>query len=165
MKTVNIWLAASILLLTAGTVAAGIVMEATPIASTVGPGGTATYEVNVSYFMDDPSTENVVLSIDNPISGWAYTFDPNGFDIGTEESKYSTLSIAVPTDAQIGTYVHTVNATATGQGQIPGIPIFYTITEIVTTDIETELIPEFSTIAVPVVTVIGLLLLMRRREQ
>ena len=159
MKTVNIWLAASILLLTAGTVAAGITMSATPIDSTVGPGGTATYEVNVSYFMLFPPTEHVVLSIDNPILGWTYTFDPNGYDIRTRESKYSTLSITAPADAQPGTYTHTITATATGQiGPIP-------IVEIVTTDVETELIPEFSTIAVPVVAVIGLLLLMRRRKE
>jgi len=35
MKTVNIWLATSVLLLMVGTAAAGIVMEVTPIDSTV----------------------------------------------------------------------------------------------------------------------------------
>jgi uncharacterized membrane protein len=158
MKTVKI-LAAFVLLLMVGTAAAGISMDVKPITPTVGPGGTATYEVNISYFVQPPPTEHVVLSIDNLIPGWTYTFNPNGFDINTGESKDSTLSITAPADAQPGTYSHTITATATGQiGPIP-------IVEIVTTEIETELIPEFSTIAVPVVAVIGLLLLMRRRKE
>ena len=165
MKTVNIWLATSILLLTVGTVAAGIVMDVTPIDPTISPGETATYKVNVSYFMNDPPTEHVILSIDNPISGWTYTFDPNGYDIGTDESRYSTLSITAPDTAPLGTYTHTVNATASGEIIIIPLPFPIAITEIVTENVETELIPEFSTIAVPVVAVIGLLLLMRRRKE
>lgn len=161
MKTANIWLATAMLLLMVGTAAAGIAMSATPINPTVGPGGTATYEVNISYFMKEPPTEHIVLSIDNPISGWTYTFNPDEFDISTGELKYSTLNITAPATAQPGTYAHTVNATATGQ-IVPAIP---PIIEIVTTDVETELIPEFTTMAVPVVLVIGLLLLMRRRKE
>lgn len=144
-----------------GTAAAdpGITMEVTPIDNEVLPGETATYEVNVSYFMTAPSTEHVVLSIDNPI--WSYTFDPAEFDINTGESKYSTLSIDVPSDAQPGTYNHTVNATATGV-LIPMPPVI--ITERVTTTVETTVIPELSTIAIPVVAILGLVLLFNRRK-
>ena len=135
----------------------GITLEVTPIDNEVLPGETATYEVSVTYFMDDPPTEHVVLSIDNPI--WSYTFDPAEFDITSGESKYSTLSISVPTNTQPGTYEHTVNATATGQiGPV-------TITEWVTTDVETEVIPEFTTIAIPVAVIFGLILLIRRRKR
>ena len=143
-----------------GTAAAdpGITMEVTPIDNEVLPGETATYEVNVSYFMDDPATEHVVLSIDNPI--WGYTFDPAEFDINTSESKYSTLSIDVPSDAQPGTYNHTVNATATGV-LIPPVII---ITERVTTTVETTVIPEFSTIAIPAAAIFILLFFIRRRR-
>ena len=144
-----------------GTAAAdpGITMEVTPIDNKVLPGETAIYEVNVSYFMDDPATEHVVLSIDNPI--WGYTFDPAEFDINTSESKYSTLSIDVPSDAQPGTYNHTVNATATGV-LIPIPPVI--ITERVTTTVETTVIPEFSTIAIPAAAIFILLFFIRRRR-
>ncbi|RLG99611.1 hypothetical protein DRO38_07530 [Candidatus Bathyarchaeota archaeon] len=142
-----------------GTAAAdpGIVMEVTPIDNEVLPGEIATYEVNVSYFMTPPSTEHVVLSIDNPI--WNYTFDPAEFDINSGESKYSTLNISVPTDASPGTYTHTVNATATGVLIPPVI-----ITERVTTTVETTVIPEFSTIAIPVVAILVLVFLFNRRK-
>ena len=146
-----------------GTAAAdpGITMEVTPIDNEVLPGETATYEVNITYFMPSgPSTEHVVLSIDNPI--WSYTFDPAEFDINTGESKYSTLNISVPTDASPGTYTHTVNATATGVLTIP--PVIITVTERVTTTVETTVIPEFSTIAIPVVAILGLVLLFNRRK-
>ena len=159
METIKIWLAAFVLLLMVGTAAAdpGIVMEVTPIDNEVLPGETATYEVNVSYFMTWPSSEHVVLSIDNPI--WSYSFNPAEFDINTGESKYSTLSIDVPSDALPGTYNHTVNATATGQiGS-------FTITEDVTTDVETTVVPEFTTIAIPVAAIFGLLVLIRERKK
>ena len=159
METIKIWLAAFVLLLMVGTAAAdpGIVMEVTPIDNEVLPGETATYEVSVYYFMDDPPTEHVNLSIDNPI--WNYTFDPAEFDINSQQTKYSNLSIFVPIDAQSGTYSHTVNATATGQiGS-------FTITEDVTTDVETTVVPEFTTIAIPVAAIFVLLLLIRRRKQ
>ena len=144
-----------------GTAAAdpGITMEVTPIDNEVLPGETAIYEVNVSYFMTPPSTEHVVLSIDNPI--WGYTFDPAEFDINTGESRYSTLSIDVPSDALPGTYTHIVNATATGV-LIPIPPVI--ITERVTTTVETTVIPEFPTIAIPVVVILGLVFLFNRRK-
>ena len=156
METIKIWLAAFVLLLMVGTAAAdpGIVMEVIPIDNEVLPGETATYEVNVSYFMTWPSSEHVVLSIDNPI--WSYTFDPAEFDINTSESKYSTLSIFVPSGAPPGTYNHTVNATATA------VPF---IIEKVTTTVETSVIPEFTSIAIPVAAIFWLLLLIRRRKQ
>ena len=145
-----------------GTAAAdpGITMEVTPIDNEVLPGETATYEVNVSYFMDYPATEHVVLSIDNPI--WGYSFNPAEFDINTGESKYSTLSIYVPSDAPPGTYNHTVNATATGL-IIPPIPPVI-ITERVTTTVETTVIPEFSTIAIPAASIFVLLFVLRRKR-
>ncbi|MDI6886249.1 MAG: PEF-CTERM sorting domain-containing protein [archaeon] len=135
----------------------GITMVVTQIDNEVLPGETATYQVKITYFMAFPPTEHVVLSIDNPI--WSYTFVPNDFDINSGESKYSTLSISVPTDAQPGTYTHIVNATATGQiGPI-------VITEKVTTTIETTVIPEFTTIAIPVAAILGLVFLFNRRRR
>jgi hypothetical protein len=164
MKSILLGLAAFILLLMVGTTAAdpGIVMKVTPIDSEVLPDETATYEVNVSYFMAYPATEHVVLSIDNAI--WSYTYDLAEFDISTGESKYSTLSIDVPSSAPTGTYLHTVNATATGEIVIPPMtPI--TIKEDVITTVETTVIPEFTTIAIPAAAIFGLVLLIRRRKQ
>jgi len=137
----------------------GITLSITPIKDVVIPGENATYEVNITYFMPSPSTEHVVLSIDNPI--WSYTFDPAEFDINTGESKYSTLNISVPSDASPGTYTHTVNATATGV-LIPIPPVI--ITERVTTTVETTVIPEFSTIAIPAAAIFVMLFFIRRRR-
>ena len=158
METIKIWFAAFVLLLMVGTAAAdpGIVMEVTPIDNEVLPGETATYEVSVYYFMDDPPTEHVNLSIDNPI--WNYTFDPAEFDINSQQTKYSNLSIFVPIDAQPGTYSHTVNATATGQiGP-------FTIKEDAFTDVETSVIPEFTTIAIPAAAIFVLFFVLRRKR-
>ena len=137
----------------------GITLSITPIKDVVIPGENATYEVNITYFMPSPSTEHVVLSIDNPI--WSYTFNPAEFDINTGESKYSTLNISVPTDASPGTYTHTVNATATGV-LVPIPPVI--ITERVTTTVETTVIPEFTTIAIPAAAIFVLLFFIRRRR-
>ena len=147
-----------------GTAAAdpGIVMEVTPIDNEVLPGEIATYEVNVSYFMTPPSTEHVVLSIDNPI--WNYTFDPAEFDINSGESKYSTLNISVPTDASPGTYTHTVNATATGLMVLPTPFPPIVITEKITTTVETTVIPEFQTIAIPAAAIFVLLFVLKRKR-
>ena len=165
MKTImKIWLAATILLLMVGTAAAGIVMDITPIDNEVLPGEIATYEVDISYFMAVPPTEHVNLSIDDSISGWTYTFDPAEFDINASETKYSTLSIGVPTTALQGTYENIVNATATGEIVIPPMPPI-SIFEQVTLTVETSVIPEFTTIAIPVAATLGLLLLIRRRKE
>ena len=137
----------------------GITLSITPIKDVVIPGENATYEVNITYFMPSPSTEHVVLSIDNPI--WSYTFNPAEFDINTGESKYSTLNISVPTDASPGTYTHTVNATATGV-LVPIPPVI--ITERVTTTVETTVIPEFTTIAIPAAAIFVLLFFIRRKR-
>lgn len=82
------------------------------------------------------------------------------------ESKYSTLSIYVPSDAPPsdappGTYNHTVNATATYD--VPYPP--FTATQDVTTDVETTVIPEFQTIAIPAASIFVLLFFIRRRAR
>ena len=140
----------------------GITLSITPIKDVVIPGENATYEVNITYFMPSPSTEHVVLSIDNPI--WSYTFDPAEFDINTGESKYSTLNISVPTDASPGTYTHTVNATATGLMVLPTPFPPIVITEKITTTVETTVIPEFQTIAIPAAAIFVLLFVLKRKR-
>ena len=142
-----------------GTAAAepGIVMEITPIYDEVLPGETAIYEVNISYFMTFPAEEHVSLKIDNPI--WNYSFTPAEFNISSGASKYSNLSIFVPSDAQPGTYEHSINATALGQiGPI-------VIKEKVTTTVETTVIPEFTSIAIPAAAILGLIFLFGRRKK
>ena len=156
LKNIAIWFAAFMLLLMVGIAAAspGITMVATPHDSEVLPGETATYDVEVSYFLQDPPSESVVLSIDNPI--WSsYTFNPATFTITTGDEITSVLSIDVPTDAQPDTYEHIIKGTATAED----------ITEVVTTTVETAVIPEFTTMAIPVAAIFGILLLIRRRKQ
>ncbi|MCW7077632.1 MAG: hypothetical protein OCU22_00660 [Canidatus Methanoxibalbensis ujae] len=68
----------------------------------------------------------------------------------------------MPSDAPPGTYNHTVNATATGLIILPIPPVI--ITERVTTTVETTVIPEFSTIAIPA-AIFVLLFFIRRRAR
>lgn len=137
----------------------GIVVYVTPISDTVAQGGTATYTVNVSSITTD--SETIVLLIDNPTSGWGFDFDPNNYIIDPDSSVYSDLDITVPSDAAVGEYYHTVNATAyTPDLEFLGVVQFAVFTNVLTT-----VIPEFTTIAIPVAAIFGLFVLIRGRKQ
>ncbi|MCK4458401.1 MAG: PEF-CTERM sorting domain-containing protein [Methanosarcinales archaeon] len=155
-------------LIAIGTASAnpGFNVVVTPTADTVMPGETATYSVTVIAIDTLTVEEFVELSVidldDNPIS-WDTRFSENLFIISPHQpEKTVTLEIDVPPGTPVGDYLQKVR----GDAYLPGMewlgsiessefPITVTVTEI----------PEFSTIAVPVVAVIGLLLLMRRRKE
>jgi uncharacterized membrane protein len=149
-----------LLVATIGMVSAGIVVDVTSVKDTVAPGETATYIVNVTSITTE--SEEIVLLIDDPTPGWGFNFNPNNYIIGPGDSVYSDLDITVPSDAAVGEYYHTVNATAYDPilGEWLGV-IQFTIY----TNVPTTVIPEFTTIAIPVAAIFGLFLLIRRRKQ
>lgn len=135
----------------------GITVDVIPVEDTVIPGGTATYDVAVYCFAG--MTERVILDISDLTltPGWTYTFDPEEFLIDDGETVHSTLTMEVPSDAQLGEYYHDVNATATFMGCVVESTAY--------TNVLTTVIPEFQTIAAPVAAIFGLLLLIRIRRR
>jgi len=174
-NNIKIGLLLLVSLIAIGTASAnpGFNVVVTPTTDTVMPGETATYSVEVIPITALTEAEFVDLSVidldGNPIS-WDTRFSENLFIIGPHPlGKTVTLEIDVPSGTPVGDYLQKVK----GEGYLPDMfdptvpdtflgvvessdfPITVTVTDI----------PEFSTIAVPVVAVIGLLLLMRRKKE
>ena len=161
MKKIMVVLVVTIsLLISVGIVSAadrGINLFVTPITDSVLVGETATYTVTVKPITK--VTEKVTLDVSNKIAGATYTFSDNGFDVGPYPDPVTvTMSIDIPSTAVAGNYPQTVTADA----EWMGIPAYETSDFTTYVDVQ---IPEFSTIAIPVAAVFGLLLLMRRRKQ
>ena len=152
-------IASVLLVATIGMVSAGIVVDVTSVKDTVAPGETATYNVNVTSITT--ADEKIVLLIDDPTPGWGFNFDPNNYNISAYESVNSDLEISVPSTAAVGEYYHTVNATA----YTPGMELLGIVQFAIYTNVPTTVIPEFTTIAIPVAAIFGLFLLIRRRKQ
>jgi hypothetical protein len=122
----------------------------------------ATVTVTEPIFL--PQEEVFSIEDTDKQSGWTYTFAPASVTLeNVGDSGSSTLTITVPIGAPTGLYTHTVIATGYDElGNIIGIPTEVDV-YIINTDVTP--IPEFPTVALPVVAVIGLLLLMRRRKE
>lgn len=128
----------------------GIVVSVDAIVNTVAPGGTATYKVRVQSITDE--LEHIVLSIDNPRVGWTYTFSQSEFDLDPGATVEVDLSITVPVGTSIGTYYHDVK----GDAYLPGFEFLGSVETSTYTNVETIAIPEYPTIALPVMIVLGL---------
>jgi hypothetical protein len=133
----------------------GLVVDVTPLEDSVLPGETATYTVSVTN--QAGITEQVTLSITNPRTGWSYTFTPTEFAVHQGETVFSDLLIGVPADASPGEYYHDVKAEGAVSGTV--------IEESLYLNVLTTVIPEFTTIAIPVAAVLGLFMLMQRRRK
>ena len=132
----------------------GISLDITPVNDTVLPGETASYEVNVTSQVN--WDETVHLSITDPISGWSYTFSENDFNLPAFGSKTVDMFITVASDASPGDYYHDVKA----EGKAFGI----TVEDTVYTNVLTTVIPEFTTIAIPVAAIFVLFFVLRRKR-
>jgi hypothetical protein len=157
-------LLAVILLLSAGTASAGISVSVTPMtpgSDTVSPGGTAKYTLTVSLDPDESDlthTENVNLFVSSPPTDWTYTFNPNLFDMVQSETRTVNLDVYVAANTEPATYIRQGDVSTTDA--LLQIPDFSTTTYVVTT----TAIPEFPTVALPIVSVIGLMLLFHKRK-
>ena len=152
-----------VLLVTLSTVAMvsadPLTVDVIPIDNQVLSGETATYKVNLTNGGSVTETLTDLYTSNGP-GDFTYVFSETNGVVPAHMTKEVDLSVTVPTGKPQGTYTFDVDAgwqkplgpfTTTGTGNYLGV----------TLDVE---IPEFSTIAVPVV-VIGLLLLMRRRKK
>lgn len=157
-------------LLTINTASAnpGFNVDVETVSSTVGPGGTATYLVTLTAIDSLDVEEFADLSVTvtdpdgNPVS-WATTFSDNLFLIGPYPSeKTVTLEVTVPEGTPAGEYQLKV----LGEGYLPDLddlgviessdfPITVTVTQI----------PEFPTIALPVISALGIVFLASRRKE
>ena len=155
-------------MLLANISSAAVELTVTPVDDiTVVQGEAISYvtTVTVTELIDFPP-QSEVFSIEDADKqpDWTYTFDPASVTlVNVGDSGSSTLTITVPIDAPTGLYSHTVIATGYDAfGNMIGVPTefdFYVINTDVTP------VPEFPTVALPVVAVIGMLLLMRRRKE
>lgn len=133
-------------------------------------GNTIDYVVTISN-MDDGIPKHITgLEITMTQPGWTYTFDPDivGQDIpaGNGESKSTVLSVTSPAGTTIGFYEHQINAVV--EYTVPWFP--FPATEFDPENFNTDIqgstsVPEFSTIALPVLSVIGLMLVFGRRRE
>ncbi len=141
--------------------APGITIDVTPINPQVVPIGTATYSVTVT--SSSTETEIVNLSIVNPRAGWTYSFSENDFELtpaGTPgATKTVELSITVPAGTPNGDYLHDVR----GFAVVPGYEGVFD-EETFFLNVLTVAIPEFPTIALPIISALGVVFLMSRRK-
>ncbi|AKB28436.1 hypothetical protein MSSIT_1717 [Methanosarcina siciliae T4/M] len=162
-------------LLTINTASAnpGFNVDVETTSSTVGPGGTVTYAVTLtamdSLTVDEFADLSVIDSAGNPVS-WTTEFGDNLFLIGPgSPEKTVTLEVTVPEGTPAGEYQMKV----LGEGYLPDLydptipdeflgsiessdfPITVTVTQI----------PEFPTIAVPVISALGIVFLASRRKE
>ncbi|MFZ2070897.1 MAG: hypothetical protein WAV32_04760 [Halobacteriota archaeon] len=117
----------------------GFTMDVTPIGDEVCPGGTATYNVSVESITTE--TEYVNFTIEPEQTGWTYSFNPVGFDLPANETRYSILGIGVPASATPGDYYHNVTGNAYYMGLLvenstyhnlkttvnPGVPTYASV--------------------------------------
>lgn len=146
-----------------------------PTPSPVNPGGTATYSLTITA-MDTLDVEELAeLSISvtdphgNPVT-WTPMFSENLFIIGPNSpAKTVTLQVTVPPGTQVGEYLLTVK----GNGYLPDgsnppqpdrflgsiesseFPLTVSVTQI----------PEFPTIAMPLISALGIVFLVSRRKE
>ena len=153
-------LLAVILLLSAGTASAGVVsVSVVPIVDTVSPGGTATYQLILGGLLE---TETVSLSVPTPPAGLTYTFTPSDFVLEQTPAEMTVnLEVHVAADTAPGTY-STQGEAITAVCVAPDLCI--QDEPITTYVVTTTAIPEFPTVALPIVSIIGLMLLFQKRK-
>lgn len=158
----------------------GIHVTVDPLSQTAVSGNTIDYGVTVTNMDDGLSKLITSLDITSAQPGWIYTFNPDivGEEIpaGDGQSISTVLSVTSLSSAGIGIYGHQINAEAEYTVMlsdplmpfIPPIPL--TLTEFDPENFNTQIqdttpIPEFPTIALPVLSIIGLLFVFERRKR
>lgn len=147
-----------LILLSVGVASAGIVVNVQPGSLDAIRGETVVYEIKTDSISD--IDEHVVLSIRDPVPGWGYVFDTRAFDLAPGASLITNLHVQVPATESPGTYSSDVLGTASAPGFddfVTGDSFFTFITNVS--------IPEFASIAMPVISVIGLVFIFGRNKR
>jgi hypothetical protein len=158
-------------ILTINTASAGFEIGITSSANSVPPGGTAIFGVAVNPLTTLTETEYVELSVtdedDNSLN-WNHTFSNNMFPVGPyPAADTANLQIHVPPGTPGGVYYLKIK----GNGYLPdpndpNQPDLSFIAEDAVIPIYVDVqIPEFPTMAMPIISVLGLVFLMSRRKK
>ena len=152
----------------------GIYVTVDPLSQPAVSGNTIDYGVTVSN-MDDGYTKLITsLDITSAQPGWTYTFDPNiigqTIPAGIDAGISTVLSVTSPAGTTSGIYGHQINAEVEYMLMVPFPPFALTLPESDPENFNTQIqgttpIPEFPTIALPVLSVIGLLFVFERRKR
>jgi hypothetical protein len=159
------------LLLLVNICSADVDLTITPVnGNSVAPGGTISYYVNVNTndLGDLLQKEIFFIREDTKQSGWEYTFDPASLLLTGIGETRTLLTIKVPSNTEPGSYQHILSADglAIFGGEDPTIqePIEILVESDETafnTDVQ---IPEFPSVAVPVIAILGLVTIFGRRK-
>lgn len=169
-KIIKTFIGIFVLLLVANTSSAGVELTVTPENGviTVAPGGTINYTATVTADADPgdfPLPQDEVFSIADADKqlGWDYSFDPGTLRLETPgESNSTKLSIKIASDAPPGIYHHTV--IVKGYDEFGTMFNYVTEEDIYVINTDVSSIPEFPTIAFPIISVLGLLFVMRKSK-
>ncbi|WP_440956234.1 PEF-CTERM sorting domain-containing protein [Methanosarcina sp. Mfa9] len=145
---------------------AAVSFDVSPGTKYVQPGGTAIYDLAVfldtplDYTVDYPITEK--FAIDLMISDWVYSFSEDSVILDLNRTtNTSVLEITVPFDAVPGNYSHKVTATGYDKlGKEIDYPSEFDI-YVINTNVN---VPEFPTVALPMLAVFGLVAIFGRRN-
>lgn len=153
--------------------AAGLTLSVAAVNGTISvePGQSISYIATVSdgEITSADLAEDVQFSINRTYQDsyrnpdWSYAFNPSEVRLENEiDSKSSILTLEVPEDATPGTYYHTVEVNARNEldkmfeirGRI--------VVDVINTDVNN--IPEFPTVAMPMLAILGLVAIIGRRK-
>ncbi len=172
LKLKNVITATLVLLLLANTCSALVDISVAPIGETnnVAPGGTISYELTATVWSTAsssnlPQTEVFYMNNSLTYPYWVYTFSSDQLTLNNPgESKSTILTINVPANATAGTYPHMVIIEGGKLSVLPWTTTFFVFeTDVAPFDVNL-LIPEFSTVAVPMLAILGLLTIFGRRN-
>jgi len=154
------------LLLMVNTCSAVVEFDISPGTKYVRPGETVSYDMKV--FLETPIDNTVeypvteYFSIDPKLPDWGYSFSEDSVMLDlTRIENFSVLTITVPLDAGAGSYSHEVNATGYDESNIIiDEPIEIDI-YVINTNVQ---VPEFPTVALPMLAVFGLVAIFGKRK-
>ena len=159
------------LLFLVNTCSAAVDLTVTPVnGDTVAPGGTISYYVNVSATEDLgglPQRENLSIEESTKQSGWSYVFNPETLILENKgDLNTSILTITVPANATIGeTYHHVLLGDGYQTFDDVSGPLYINV-ENDESGFNTHIqVPEFPSVAVPVVAILGIIAVIGRRKE
>ncbi len=152
------------------TCSAGFSLSVSPVdVKIASPGESISYNVIVNdsdLFIPEDVTFSINRTTECPVwveedywsPDWGYTFNPLTVTLDNPtEYKISILTLEVPPDAASGYYYHPVEAKVSNI--FGGV-----IARVYVTGTDVNNIPEFPTIAVPVIAILGLVAMFGRRN-
>lgn len=172
VKIKNLFFGILILFLMVNTCSAGFSLLVSPVDNiyVVSPGESISYNVIVNdseLFIPEDVTFSINRTFECPVwveedywsPDWGYTFNPSTVTLETQtESKISILTLEVPADATPEHYYyHPVEAKVSNI--FGGV-----IARVYVTGTDVNNIPEFPTIVVPVIAILGLVTMFGRRN-